>query len=347
MLAMSDAAAPPACRFYWRRVEQVLVVLDLISLEFTILNRTAGATWLALLDESWDLDELAGFIAEIFQVGAAEVELDLAGLVQQWIVLGWVETDTNGQVGIWTQTSELPSSPYTEISVPRLETVSKEAAEEWSRSMDFLGEPVSVIFYCDPDLKGSDISNRAQAFLSGVSETSEEVPDANRIHCYVTSKGIFLRRGASCVEAKDLSDGLSRLVLWCFYQGYGRSNLIGTFHAAALGRSEGAVLMPGLSGAGKSTLTAYLARNGWQYGGDDIVGLSKATGSTQDHLVLPFCSAVSVKEGALDLLADLYPGLRDLPVISYDLKQARFSCVPSEHHMPAEESYRKIGRAHV
>ena len=70
---------------------------------------------------------------------------------------------------------------------------------------------------------------------------------------------MFLRLGSACVVATDVSDALNRLVLWCFYLAYGTEDFLGTFHAAAVGKEGGAILMPGGSGVGKSALTAYLA----------------------------------------------------------------------------------------
>ena len=153
---------------------------------------------------------------------------------------------------------------------------------------------------------------------------------------------MFLRLGSACVVATDVSDALNRLVLWCFYLAYGTEDFLGTFHAAAIGKPGGVILMPGFSGVGKSTLTAYLAARGWLYGGDDIIGLSRPAGGDRRYVVLPFCSSISVKEGAVAILKDGYPGLADLPEVSYDTKRARFPAVPHCRHMGPNLGPRRI-----
>jgi hypothetical protein len=100
--------------------------------------------------------------------------------------------------------------------------------------------------------------------------------------------------------------------------------------------------MPGLSGVGKSTLTAFLCAHGWRYGGDDIVGLARPGGENRYPLVLPFCSAISVKDGALPVLEPYYPGLGDLPIITYDTKYARFPAVPGNWQMGPDVEPRRI-----
>lgn len=339
-------ARPARDRFYWRQIDGVLVVIDLSTLEFTILNRTAGAIWLCLLDDSRCVADLVRFVSDRFAGAGESSAADVGAVLRTWADLGWLETTAAGKVGIASRTRVPPAPPYRKISRAGLETAAAGTVPEWTRAMDFIGRTVTVRFHCDPDLRQSDISLRAGAFLDGLpgaADRADRAGEGDCIHCFVTKTGIFLRWGESCAAAADVSDGLSRLVLWCFYRAYGRDDFLGTFHAAALGRGGGAVLMPGPSGAGKSTLTAYLARNGWRYGGDDIVGLSKPRGQAAGFHVLPFCSAISVKAGSLDVLSPFYPGLKTLPVIRYDTKCARFPGVPVADQMTADPAGRRIG----
>tara|TARA_B110000503_G_C7153617_1_gene416276 strand:- start:1353 stop:2618 length:1266 start_codon:yes stop_codon:yes gene_type:complete len=329
-------------RFYWRQIEDVLIVIDLPVSEFTILNRTAGIIWLNLLDECWTKAGLINLVSDTSASDAHTPENDVTTLLENWAVLGWLETESAGNLCIPTTTMATPPPPYKTVSIAKLNSMVKRTSLEWSRTMDFIGQPIDVNFYCDPEHLNSDISIRANTFLNGLPIQTSTPDDCDRIHCYVTQNGVFLRLGDLCVEAKEVSDGLSRLTLWCFYQAYGRKNFLGTFHAAALGRDEGAILMPGLSGAGKSTLTAYLASNGWLYGGDDIIGLSKPQDTENDYLVLPFCSAVSVKSGSVDILSEFYPSLKTLPLIQYDTKSARFPSVPVVNQMTQDPTHRKI-----
>ncbi len=71
-------------------------------------------------------------------------------------------------------------------------------------------------------------------------------------------------------------------------------------HAAAVEREGKAVLMTGLSGAGKSTLAALLGERGWRFMGDEFALLG-----LDDGLLYPFPRAVSLKNDALALFADV------------------------------------------
>jgi hypothetical protein len=68
-------------------------------------------------------------------------------------------------------------------------------------------------------------------------------------------------------------------------------------HAAALGSTEGGILLPGKSGSGKSTFSAWLVTCGCRYLTDELVILDGS--STQ---IDPFTRPVSFKKGSLSVL---------------------------------------------
>lgn len=327
-------------RFYFRKIDDVLLVLDLVSAKFTLLNRTAGAVWLCLLDEDWKRTDLIGFLQRSFSGPVAPSDADLRTLLGTWEKLGWLSETGAGTVQIPSGTNISLPPPFKRITAATFQAAVSGAVPEWTRKMDFLGRAVTVRFYCDPGMAQSDVVIRAQAFLRGVPPANFD--DEPSIDCFVTRGGIFLRHGDLYIEAEDVSDGLSRLVLWCFYKAYGRDGFLGTMHAAALGCDAGAIILPGVSGMGKSTLTAYLAHNGWRYGGDDIIGLSRSVSPAGGVDVLPFCSSVSVKEGSLQVLAPFYPELEELPLVHYETKVARFPNVPIANQMIADSGTRLV-----
>ncbi len=316
-------------------------MVDLDRFNFTLLNGSAAILWLALLDRERSHTDLTADLAEVFGQQATSLRADVDRMLSQWRELGWLRSADAERVVIpaWTDAPSLP--PYTGVARAQLEAAVAGTVVEWARDMDFLGTPVSVRFLSEASSVGSDASIRAASFLGGLppSDTASDQP----VFCHVAETGIYLRLGDSCVKAADVSDALSRLVLWCFYLAYGTENFLGTFHAAAVGRESGAILMPGVSGVGKSTLTAYLAAHGWLYGGDDIIGLAEPADGDGRKLVLPFCSSISVKDGAVSLLGTFYPGLGDCDVVAYDTKHARFPSVPRHWQMGADPAFRRIG----
>ena len=64
-------------------------------------------------------------------------------------------------------------------------------------------------------------------------------------------------------------------------------------HAGAVAGGSGAILFVGPGASGKSTLSTALAARGWQYCGDDVVALDRATGA-----VIPFPVAPTVRKAA-------------------------------------------------
>lgn len=69
-------------------------------------------------------------------------------------------------------------------------------------------------------------------------------------------------------------------------------------HASSVEKDGRALVMTGESGSGKSTLAAQLGERGWRLMGDEFALLDLATGA-----VFPFPRLVSLKNGAIDVLA--------------------------------------------
>ncbi len=327
-------------KFYWRQIEDSLFVADLCRQEFTILNRSAGLIWLSILDHPCTPTDLAAMLADTFGSDRYAMLLDVKTIIAQWKDLGWTVEYTEEGIAIPSVTDDQRRAPYQAVPEHVLREATATTTDEWQINCDLAGKPVSVHFRCDQGMANSDLSIRAKSFLSGIPDAGR--PSDQPIICYLTDSGCYLKLADTCVHAVNVSDALSRLVLWIFHKGYGADQMLGTFHAAAVGRPEGAILLPGLSGRGKSTLTGYLVGNGWLYGGDDIIGLGKPDAEHAPPLVLPFCSALSVKDASIPLLEPYYPGLIELPVINYDVKCARFASVPPRLQMGAHLGPRRI-----
>lgn len=79
-------------------------------------------------------------------------------------------------------------------------------------------------------------------------------------------------------------------------------------HAGALASNAGALLLPAAASSGKSVLTAALMDAGWDYLSDDSALLDG------DFAVNGVPYALTIKEGAWDVVAALHPELLQLPV---------------------------------
>jgi hypothetical protein len=115
-----------------------------------------------------------------------------------------------------------------------------------------------------------------------------------------------------------------------------------TIHAAAVSNSRGTILMPAISGSGKSTLTAALIARGWQYGGDDLVGVGRDPSHAEDLKVLPFPTAIGLKEGSWRLLSSDFPQLESASEVTYNQKRVHFLPIGKEVHIPDSARDRRI-----
>jgi hypothetical protein len=82
-----------------------------------------------------------------------------------------------------------------------------------------------------------------------------------------------------------------------------------TVHAAALTNGRKTILIPAESGSGKTTMAAMLQNHGYQLISDDFVPIDRYL-----FRAWPFPIAMSVKQGAMDLLSQIYPDLETKPV---------------------------------
>lgn len=82
-------------------------------------------------------------------------------------------------------------------------------------------------------------------------------------------------------------------------------------HAATVEKGGDALLITGESGAGKSTLAALLGEAGWRLMGDEFALLDPESG-----MLHPFPRAISLKNGAVDLLSGRVDPARLGPVLA-------------------------------
>lgn len=86
-------------------------------------------------------------------------------------------------------------------------------------------------------------------------------------------------------------------------------------HASSVEKDGRALVMTGESGSGKSTLAAMLGERGWRLMGDEFALLDLVSGD-----VFPFPRLVSLKNGAIDVIAAEAPAERMGPLLAATAK---------------------------
>ncbi|MGQ8336613.1 hypothetical protein ACUNWD_08690 [Sunxiuqinia sp. A32] len=83
-----------------------------------------------------------------------------------------------------------------------------------------------------------------------------------------------------------------------------------TVHASAITNGKKTILFSAAPGSGKTTMAALLQANGFHLISDDFVPFDKLSMNAY-----PFPIAMSVKEGAMDLLKTFYQGIENKPLV--------------------------------
>lgn len=326
-------------RFYARLLDDHLALVDVDRMELRVLNPTASALWLLLGEGGWTRDQLTKALAALFQQDAVSVGPAVAACLEEWDALGWVERrETDGTLRVTGATvppirreGVYPAAPGERApAVPLTEM-----------RLGMVGADVAVRLGHTDDSPFIELLARVKGMLSGFSHGHSQADDAAATLTFLAADDrIWVGAPDGLVWSADPSGALSHLMLHLLLAGGASAPLLATVHAAAMGRGDGLLMLPGLSGNGKSTLTAYLAARGWDYAGDDIVALTQADGGPL--LATPFPTAVSLKPGSWDVLAAHYPEIADLPTISYAEKKARFLPLPAQRLVGATPGERAV-----
>lgn len=82
-----------------------------------------------------------------------------------------------------------------------------------------------------------------------------------------------------------------------------------TVHASALSNGKKTIAFPARPGSGKTTMAAMLRNKGYQLVSDDFVPIDK-----YQFRAWPLPLAMSVKQGAMNLISSMYPEIEDKPL---------------------------------
>lgn len=132
---------------------------------------------------------------------------------------------------------------------------------------------------------------------------------------------------AECAEDSGLVPAVKQLVRQIAVD---RHPFLVSVHAGVVSFGNGCVLLPAAAGSGKTTLTAALIHAGAIYFSDEIALLDEAT-----LAVSPVPLSLTVKDGSLGPLRELYPAIDALPVhVREDHVRVRYlppprACLPT------------------
>jgi hypothetical protein len=103
-----------------------------------------------------------------------------------------------------------------------------------------------------------------------------------------------------------------------------------TVHAAALTNGKKTILIPAESGSGKTTMAAMLQNRGYRLLSDDFVPIDR-----HFFRAWHFPIAMSVKQGALEVLSTMYRDLEEKPVNETPAKKSvRYLCPDYDPEKP-------------
>ena len=308
-----------------------LVLFDLVSLRLEVYNETAATIWILLSDGQTSLPALGASFAELYGLTSDQATRDVEACLTDWISRGWAQSEPSGTCRISEPTTQPESPGHSPASIPAA-TLVHQRAHKFGPA-DFGLE----LYEVSP--QGNDgLAARIRAVTSGFPTTATDASSiASKLS--VVSDGSLTYISDSQGTLKTTTDTASAYseILWqIFHLTHPGADPFGFFHAAALSKTR-AVIFPGVSGSGKTTLSAYLAHRGWWYYGDDTIGLSLHRTSAPAGVVLPMPTALSVKEGSLEVLRTFYPLLSEISTIRYAGKTVRYLPIQApDSNEPAE-----------
>ena len=155
----------------------------------------------------------------------------------------------------------------------------------------------------DVALPTAEMRDKMLAVLGGLQV--EPDPDEPVVQVTVGPENFQIDVGGAIVERwSDEAEVVPALKSALLVAAVNRTRYAGCFHAALLGTTAGAVLLPGSSGSGKTCLALTLSRRGHAYLSDEMVLLDPSTLAVRG-VPMPAC----VKSEAWSMIAALYPEL--------------------------------------
>lgn len=308
-------------RFLMGLVGDNLAVGDSLFGRISLLNPPAAVIWLTLMQGPCAEADLAA----LFDGAGADRQTTGAAIVQslrRFEALGWVEKDVDGA---W-RTIDAPdgSARALPLWTPTDADQREDEGEtlRWTRQTKISNARVQLDLLAEAGADRPEFARMA-GFLGGLAQGNGAPCDA-RVAMAFSPKGIEVIDAGLCAFFDDIAAASGVFLKRAIGHAHPDAIAFTTLHAGAVCKAGGAILLPAVTGLGKTTLTAYLVARGWRYGGDDVVGIGRFDMQDTIHL-LPFPTALGIKDGSVEILRPHFPALDDARTISYGSKSVRYA----------------------
>lgn len=132
---------------------------------------------------------------------------------------------------------------------------------------------------------------------------------------------------AHCIQVEQLAPLIKSRILRTAID---RHNYFFHFHAAVVAHNDTCFMLPGAPGRGKTTLTAGLILSGFRYLTDEVALFEEGSFTTP-----PLPLSLGIKSGAVEVLAALWPAVRELAThLREDGEQVRYLIPPAASVLP-------------
>jgi Coenzyme PQQ synthesis protein D (PqqD) len=301
-------------------VDGFLLLAPFPKCKIRIYNHSAGAVWRLLSEGGRSLPEVARKYAELFEIDEGRARTDVQYCIDEWIELGWVSFRAD------TDEYYLNSASVevgTDDSTGRVtDSYSLQTPVDFEEVYQFDDGAFGVRIHCVGKKTAPHVLQQLLLLLKGFWVSKKSPEEWLTIHL-LDEVTLLQSRSKIEIHSDPIKAG-NKLLSHLFQLAYPRRSLLAVIHAAGVGRKS-AIILPAVSGSGKSTLAAYLAKRGWWYYGDDMIGVS----SECELLALP--TSVKLKSGSWNVLHAFYPELHELEPVFHNGIAIQTLTISQEH----------------
>lgn len=264
-------------------------------------------------------------LTELMEVLAQSLPRRSAGsaqlrkILEEWRSWGWLE---QGDQMFSLKTGD-PKANARGHRIAPVEVDQSQQSPIWSGAIRLSSNTVRVDVLKCPSGAVHGKALRLVHLLSGLPSAETNSPGTTLVFSFL-DEGFSVQAPHGSFVFARFQDATSCFIGALVKYSYTDVSAHTTLHASAATRLSSAVIFPAQSGHGKSTLTGFLAAHGWDYAGDDVIGIGRDPAQPGKTVLLPFPTALGVKEGSAGVLSLYYPELKSVPSWTYGRKAIRY-----------------------